>query len=385
MNTLEFRTRTEFIKKDNISIEGICPIGIDIGYSGVKLFYPKGYACFPSFCIEQKQDTATIGVADESELVYTDLDNGNSWLVGDLATNVLKSSDTVQEDSLFGRDRYYSPQFKVLLCTGLGIALWDEPTNMQNHVYLETGLPPAYLKMDSPELKAAISAAHNFKLTRGQATKTFHIELTENTIHVIQQPMGTLYSISVGNDGNPTPQAKNYFTSDILIFDAGFGTLDNFLIRNRRIEESNTNDKLGMKRILEETRNSITKVYKEEVSIPAMQKCLKSGTVMVRDRKSFKTEYKPIGEFLEKANQKVCEEAIENIRNYLFDVSYLVITGGTGAAWEGYLKDTLKEMKNLTVVTGNYGNNLPIFYANTRGYYFYQLSRLKRALSAKTL
>jgi plasmid segregation protein ParM len=65
----------------------------------------------------------------------------------------------------------------------------------------------------------------------------------------------------------------------------------------------------------------------------------------------------------------------------LFDHDYLVVTGGTGAAWNAYIKDYYKGLSNLTIIAGNQNDNIPYIFSNVRGYYMYLVSKLKRSVS----
>ena len=88
-----------------------------------------------------------------------------------------------------------------------------------------------------------------------------------------------------------------------------------------------------------------------------------------------------ITDFLTKANNIVCAEAIETINgyyNYLQDVDYLVVTGGTGAAWFDMIKDFYKGLTSLTIINGTENENIPAIFANVRGYYMQQLNTLKK-------
>ena len=62
----------------------------------------------------------------------------------------------------------------------------------------------------------------------------------------------------------------------------------------------------------------------------------------------------------------------------LIDYDYLIITGGTGAAWLDQIRDKFKTMNTLTIINGNQNDNLPFIYNNVRGYYLYRYMKLKR-------
>ena len=72
-------------------------------------------------------------------------------------------------------------------------------------------------------------------------------------------------------------------------------------------------------------------------------------------------------------------EAIERLKqsyNYLIDYDYLLITGGTGAAWQDIITEHFSGMESLKVITGNQNDVLSHIFSNVRGYYLYQAGKL---------
>lgn len=374
MDTKVFATRAEKRTKDNPHIPGVHIIGLDMGYSAPKCFYEGGNFVFPNFC--QKINNEIFGKLSKSDLVYEDLATGDRYYVGEAAAKTLSNDTIVSEDSLFGRNHYLHPNFLITLRTALGLALWDVNTDGHD-VFVQTGLPPEYIKRDEQFLRAAIEQEHNFRLTSGNETREFHLVITCNNVDVIYQPMGTLYSVVFDNNGNPTSAMNEYMNSNIMVFDGGFGTLDKFIIANKQIDTKTTNPNLGMKRVLEEARELIRKDYNTDISIPAMQTCLRTGMIQVNDLINFRTASYPVEAYIEKANEMVKAEAFDDIKDYVFKIKYLIMSGGTGAAWYDYFRDRLAGVETLTVVPGNSNSTLPIIYSNARGYYMYRLMQMK--------
>ena len=60
------------------------------------------------------------------------------------------------------------------------------------------------------------------------------------------------------------------------------------------------------------------------------------------------------------------------------DEDYLVITGGTGAAWFSMFKDFYKGLSSLKIIDGAENDNIPAIFSNVRGYYMQQLNILKK-------
>ncbi len=371
-----YATKNEIISRstDKIRphINGTHIIGLDMGYSGPKCYHELGNFVFPNYC--KKITGELFGELNRSDMVYEDLVTKERFSVGMMALKSLNDEDVVSEDTLYGRNHYLHPDFKIVFETSLGIALWNIKTDGSD-VFLQTGLPPAYMKKDEPYLRNVVEGEHDFKLTIGSETKEFHVTLTKNHVDIMSQPMGTLSSLLFDDNAKPTPHAIPLMKSNLLVFDSGFGTLDTFFIRANQLESKNTNPNLGMRRILTETRDLIATDLNIAPSIPAMQKILKDGVVKVNDLMTFETKEYPIGDYLAQANKKICNEALESIKDYVFNIKYLIMTGGTSEAWIDEFKKKLSTT-GVEVLSGKTGSNLPTVYANARGYYYSRLKKL---------
>ena len=385
VKTSNFKTKTLMLERQNAAAEQSWGIALDIGYSAVKGFSPNAVYCFPSYARKITSEMLTLGAPSPEEIRYRDNATGEIWSVGASAQEMIISDESKDSiNALYGRNRYFSPMFTVIARVGLALGMrsndYGSPTG--KNLVVQTGLPPAYLKSDTDLLKEALSGEHEFSIKIGGSDwLDFKFILPQENIRVMAQPMGTLLSISTDNTGKFIPEAKKYFSSSMLIFDPGFGTLDIFNIRNRLIESYETFDDLGMKRVIKETSDEIFNKYKTEIPIPAMQKYLGTGEITIKDRKLRKTTKQPFDDILDECNKKVCEEALartEDIFNCLFDHDYLVVTGGTGAAWNEIIKDHFSEMETLTIIPGNQNDTLPYTFSNVRGYYMYLLSKLRQ-------
>ena len=317
METRTFSTRTERKTKDNPHYGDTYIIGLDMGYSGPKGFHEKGNFVFPNYC--QKITGELFSNLNKNDYIYEDLDTGEKFWVGEMATKSLSEDSVVAEDSLFGRNHYLHPNFLITFRTALGLALWDKYTDGSD-IFIQTGLPPAYIQKDESYLRSVIQKRHHFKLNigtkdKGTICKEFDVTIDKSQVDVMYQPMGTFYSVVTDNEGNLTRDIANYMNSNLLVFDGGFGTLDNFLVKGKQLTSKGTDPNLGMRRVLEETRKIIHKELDTQISIPAMQTCLKTGKIKVNDMVNIKVVDYPIDEYLVKANEIVREEAFESIKD----------------------------------------------------------------------
>lgn len=374
MDTKRFKTRTEIINRGNGSVKGVFLIAVDYGYSSVKVFSQNSVAIYPSFA--KRFNGELVGTLSPSHIIYRDLETDEQWLVGEAAQSDVNQDDTtISEESVFGRARYDDPMFQVLVRTGLGIGCRknDYGSPGGKPVYVQTGLPPKYMKNDTPMLVSAIAGHHRFALRIGdRPEQVFDITIPRGNVSVMEQPKGTLYSVAKDNSHRFIRESRSYFNSNLIVFDAGFGTLDIFPIRNNHVVGKQTFPEFSMHEVLKETIDGIYDAYGADVSMIGMQKCLGDGFVKCHGK--FSSTRKPFEDILDAANKKVCDAALEKLGQIypLYEYDYIVVTGGTGAAWNQLIREKLKDVDGLTIINGNQNDSsLPFMFANVRGYYMF--------------
>lgn len=136
MNTKKFRTRQEFTKRINPKGKNYI-IGLDAGYSSMKVYYEGGHFCFPSFLRAVSKEMLT--VPSPEDILYKD-QNGEMYIIGTTAQNMISVNDTNDTESeLFGRKRYVQKSFQILCNTAIALALDDKKDNRE--IIVQTGLP----------------------------------------------------------------------------------------------------------------------------------------------------------------------------------------------------------------------------------------------------
>lgn len=375
-DTRSFATRTERRIKDNPHVDGVHIIGLDLGYSGPKVVHEKGNLCFPKFCM--KITGEQMGTPGKNDIVYEAYDSGSKFYVGDMAIRSLKEGAVVTESALLGRNHYFHPDYIMTMRAAIALSLWDLPKTDGHDLFIQTGLPPAYMT-DSQYLRSVLEKRHHYKITLGGECREFDYTIHANQVDIMYQPMGTYYSVVFDRDGNMTPDAFEYMNSNLMVFDGGFGTLDRFLVRGKQLEAKESDASLGMSRVLDETKKMLLNELGVDVSIPALQTALKSGIVKKDDIITLQRKEYSIAPYLKKANELVREEAFESIKSDVLDIQKLIMSGGTGAAWCDYFTDRLKGLSGLSVIPGTKNSNLPAVYTNARGYYYYRLNKIRKS------
>lgn len=383
METTDFKVKTEFINRDNGFVPGKWGIAIDLGYSAVKQFSPVSVIRFPSYAKRVGADFAFVDAPPKEAIFYKNNDTKECWIVGEKAQDMIESGDTDDsEEALYGRERYRNPMFSVLLesCLGLGlmknIYTGDTVDMEKEEVFIQSGLPERYMS-DAPEFKDVISGRHSFSIRVGNGKwADFSLSIKESHVALMSQPKGTLFSVCTGRDGKIIPDSMGYFKKSVIIFDAGFGTLDIFPILSGSVGRGATFADLGMKRIYQETLNTIKEKYGVSIPLPALPKYLSSGVIKKFNRKNFEMKEVRFQDTLQESCRKICMEALDRLADTLTLDSYdnIIVTGGTGDAWMELIEDKFKGV--LPVIHGNINDNLPLVYSNVRGYYYYQFNKI---------
>lgn len=390
MNTVDFKTKTMLVPRRNTERNDVFVLGIDIGYSAVKGFASNKVFCFPSYARKVPDDRISLKEPSDTDIMYRDADG--TWVVGDLAYEEVNASDVMDsETELFGRHRFFSPMFQVILRVALGIGLLPNECGSAGgkRLFVQTGLPTKYEKADSGDLLEVMAASHEFEIKVGKSQwMSFHkdrkIQLATSQIGIMPQPMGSLISASVDFMGRTVPQAKKYFEKKLIVFDPGFGTLDDYTINKGTVVKSQceTFPEYGMREVFARTVKEIAEVYGVTVQIPELQNKLADGMIRVVDRKAMRAREYSIEGVLEHHCKEVFHEVMEKMKsahNYFSDIGYIIATGGTYNAWKEDFNTVFKEMDGLQIIPANCNDpSLSNIYSNVRGYFYYCLNRLPK-------
>lgn len=381
-----YATKTEMISRENKTVTGFWPMGIDYGFSGVKGFSPNKVFCFPNCAVKMESYSPLIDASEKDILLR---DDDGLWAIGEKAHALISSANAMNyESEMYGRNRYFSPIFKTLVKVSLGIALMSNQfmKYFGEPIMVQTGLPPKYREQEQDDvdmIKEAISGSYNFELKIGKGNfQRFQFIVKQENVFVMDQPMGALISTVTDNSGRQKKEDFGILRSNTLVFDPGFKTLDIYDIVSSLCNGTNTFDNLGMYEIFRRTIETLHERYAVNLTVSGMQNALHKGYVTTFDRTCMGRKKIYFEEELEESTKVVCQQAIQkltSIYNYLQNHDNLVITGGTGNAWFSYIEEFFKNMDGLNILSANrYDMTLSNVYSNVRGYYYYLVGMLER-------
>jgi plasmid segregation protein ParM len=147
-------------------------------------------------------------------------------------------------------------------------------------------------------------------------------------------------------------------------------------IADRKLRSFETWTSLGMREVFSRISGELLSKHGKEIRVHALQRALAKGKVTIYDRKTKSSHELDIADIVKRANESVCEEALNKLDNTFSGLSgheALIVTGGAGAAWLEQIKERYKNMGNLVVTSAAKNDSLHDVYSNARGYYLYRV------------
>lgn len=375
INSNDYKPKTSFRAHERKAPLTFFPIGLDIGYGSVKAISPLWQNIFPAYAVEVPELAPVLGAADDSYLTYEDLATGKKYYVGESAIWNLGNSTNISEDELFCRARYIQPSYRVLFDVAIGLSIRSNiyGSRGDRKIKIQMGLPPAWLE-DQTLYSEILSGSHHFVLTQGSnRPEKFDLHFEKEDFDYISQPLGTLFSCALDSNAKPVPIGHDLMSSVVDIFDGGHNTLDNYIINKHIPSSGRTFDSLGMRQVYRNTMVRIKKELGVNCTYASLQEALTKGTVNYFNRLKLESHEYSFTGILEEESRKLCNEAIHKLNEIspLDKVRFLIITGGTGAAWADQIRETLSGLENISILMGNENEpDLPLTFANVRGYYY---------------
>jgi len=158
-------------------------VGVDIGYSSMKVNYKGGSFRIPSIVGTNEE---WFSVSDEKEKVEI---NGERLLVGQSA---IDQSQIVQrrEDRMWIK----TPMYKNLLTYAL-VRAYQSVNATENELCVVSGLPMAFFNRDAETLKSIIFGDHTAKIKGREST------VGVRNVRIVPQPFGTVLDYALNDDG----------------------------------------------------------------------------------------------------------------------------------------------------------------------------------------
>lgn len=370
----------------------IIPMAIDIGYSAIKTFGMFGRHIIPAIPLKVKKDT--VEFAQDNHIKFKD-NEGNLWYIGDLvSTTTNYKQEDVNETRLYSIDRIKSKEYKILAELGIYFGMLENnyTVNTDGDLYIQTGLPST--QTEEAEVVSALRQAfigkHQFSVKIGKNPWVdIDITVKEDNLKVMEQPFGTIWSLGATHEGKflrkDLLESKN-----VLVFDAGFYSIDTYYARSGRKTDTYTWQDHAMKEVLLRTSTDIE--LKTSTKKPKISEYTKYFTDPVNPGMIIYNKGQNKHNIMESlmpnlvaiANEILVE--MEERYEYFEEVHTLIMTGGTGKAYYEYFKNNIKK-PDLEIILAentekelNDKDYLNVVFANVTGYFNHLIKLIQKKL-----
>lgn len=387
--TSKYFTKTQFVFFEKALFDSLerakksWIIGIDVGFGHCDVVSPAGSFIFPYAVKKLPNSFHSLRTLKDTDMIYKDEEG--VWAVGELAYTVSENESFVIDASRFSSDkRYVSKEYEI--CMRVSLALGRKSSaNIGSvdgrNVVVQTGYP-ANRKIDEEKLKEVFGKKHEFSLKIGNGKpEKYRFELGKENVYAMPQPLAGFISAMTDRNGDYARDIGGIPTNDIyedtyLVMDPGFNTLDLDIISKGTVSEKGrfTDDSLGMQTVFAETAKYINEKYGKNYNALSLQPRLYEGTIHVTKEDGFGRKAVSFAEVLQQNSDRVCERAMETIKNNV-DLSYIagiVGTGGGFDAWQEKIKKMFEGSDDFVIIPANIQDTrFCNSCSNARGYFSY--------------
>lgn len=364
-------------------------IAIDPGFDAMKVIANGIHFKFPFSAVETDERKMSDYGGRKEFILYKDR-SGATWRVGQYARTLMYENKSQQDDStakLYTEERFISPEAAVGILSAIAKAidltgLYNEQADLDIHLIV--ALPHSVRNKYAPTVAGLVSGAQRFYMTFDDGEeKEYRFNIVEQNVLTVSQTIAAILGETSDDNGYIDESKYHYLANGpTLVVDGGYYTMGLVPVsRGGSVDdehaESNTNYamknvNLGVAKEIADTRPDI-KHYSVEY-------LLSQGESEIRymDKGQNKVVSIDLSIIREKKLQNVCNNFIRYLNkkyNDLIDFRYVLVTGGTGAA---FFSQLLAYYKGTSVMDEDHmllthpvlsGNELPIEFSVVTGAY----------------
>ncbi|MGD9824823.1 ParM/StbA family protein [Desulfobacter sp.] len=289
-------------------------IGIDVGFGFTKAYSGQNSVIFKSLIGDAAdiQFMSSMGDAEPTDNLHITLDN-KTYFLGTYA----ERQSNLTEYTL-DQEKMVEEFIKILALAAAGICA-------QTHgpVNVVTGLPVAYLKRDTRRLKQIIQGEHEI-IYHHQAAPDEHRKLIIDRVHVIPQPIGSIFNLIFDDYGKICD--RDLAASKLGVVDIGFKTTDFSIFDHLQyIERGSSTMDTGVSKCFSVIADKLRQESGINIEPYKIFKFIESGVVKIRGK-----EYNVLN--LKKRVYTHAASAIASDLNRLWkndwDIDSIIVSGG---------------------------------------------------------
>ena len=358
-------------------------IAVDPGFDSMKVVANGIVFKFPFNVVETDERKMTDYRLRDDFMLYQD-SNGGTYRVGQYARELVFDNKS-KVDSFYTEQRFISEEFQVGLNTAIALAiekngLCDNQSDLD--IYLMVALPHGCRETYAPTIIGLAAGIHKFKLRCGQCKdKVFRYRISEKNVFTVSQTIAAILGETSDDAGN-VDEDKFFYLSNgpTLVLDGGYYTMGMVVVsRGGSVDESKTESDTqhAMSNVNQLIADAI-KDKRPDINHYAIEYLLSKDDGIIRYMADGKAAAIDVHELRRDKVKEVCTSLInylDNKYNNLLDFKYVLVTGGTGAAFYKQLLDFyssagLLDSEHLMLTTGMLNDKqYPVEFAITIGAY----------------
>lgn len=298
-------------------------VGIDVGFGFTKAYNGKNSVIFKSLIGDATdiQFQSALGDGSATSNLHITL-NDKTYFLGSYA----ELQSNIPEYTL-DQEKLIEQFIRILAVAAAGIC-----TDTTGPVNVVTGLPVGYLKRDTKKLKEMIRGTHEITYhNQNGDDETRRVQIDK--IHVIPQPIGSIFNLIFDDNGNITNKALA--NSKLGVVDIGFKTTDFSIFDHLQyIERGSSTMDTGISKCFSVIANKLRQESNINVELYRIFKFVESGMIKIKGR-----EYNISN--LKKRVYTHSASAIASDLNRLWendwDIDSIVLSGGGSVPLAEYL------------------------------------------------
>lgn len=364
-------------------------IAIDPGFDSMKVIANGCHFKFPFCAVETDERKMSDYGGRKGFILYKDHD-GATWRVGQYARTLMfenKGAEDTTSAKLYTEERFVSPEAAVGILSAIAKAIdltghYEDQGSLD--IRLIVALPHSVRNKYASTIVGLVSGAQRFYMTfNNEPEKEYQFTIDERNVMTVSQTIAAILGETSDDNGFINESKYCYLANGpTLVIDGGYYTMGLVPVsRGGSVDddraESNTN--YAMKNVnlgaAKEIANS-----RPDITHYAVEYLLSQGETEIRymDKNQGKIVNIDLSAIRANELQTVCSRFIRYLNkkyNNLIDFRYILVTGGTGAAFFdqmlAYYKGTglMDDEHMLLTKPVVSGRELPIEFAVVVGAY----------------
>ena len=256
-------------------------IGIDVGFGFTKAYSRQNSVIFKSLIGDAAdiQFMSSMGDAAATANMHITLDN-KTYFLGSYA----ERQSSLTEYTL-DQEKMVEEFIKILALAAAGIC-----SQTYGPINVVTGLPVAYLKRDTKRLKQIIQGKHEI-IYHHQDAPDEHKKLVIDKVHVIPQPIGSIFNLIFDDYGKISDKALA--ASKLGVVDIGFKTTDFSIFDHLQyIERGSSTMDTGVSKCFSMIADKLRQESGTNIELYKIFKFIESGVIKIRGKEYNMTNLK---------------------------------------------------------------------------------------------